>query len=110
MYAVMVVSKLLTCTLYNTYSTDLDEDMELLSYSTQPRMKFILLMNVKLPTFVGILTFKRGINTTSGCLNKTNLFKKQQQQQGLVYASSQYISFISSGLETIPIKMLTLLH
>ena len=33
MYAVMIVSELLTCYSYNTYSTDLDEDMELLSYS-----------------------------------------------------------------------------
>ena len=109
----MVESRLLTCTSYNTYNTDLDEDMELLSYSSQLSMKFILLINVKMPTSVGILTFKRGLNTTSGCLNKTNLFKHNNNNNNnkvLEYASSQYISLISSGLETIPIKMLTLLH
>ena len=31
--------------------------IELFSYSTQLSMKFILLINVKMPTFVGILTF-----------------------------------------------------
>ena len=35
------------------------------SYSTQLSMKFILLINVKMPTIVGILTFISMINITS---------------------------------------------
>ena len=35
------------------------------SYSTQLSTKFILLINVKMPTIVGILTFISMINTTS---------------------------------------------
>ena len=34
------------------------------SYSTQQSMKFILLINDKMPTIVGILTFTSMINTT----------------------------------------------
>ena len=34
-------------------------------FHTQLIMKFILLINVKMPTVVGILTFKSIINTTS---------------------------------------------
>ena len=34
--------------------------------STQLSMKFILLVNVKMPTIVGILTFMSRINVTSG--------------------------------------------
>ena len=33
------------------------EVIKLFSYSTQPTMKFFLLINVKMPTNVGILTF-----------------------------------------------------
>ena len=39
--------------------------MKLFSYSTQLSTKFILLINVKMPTIVGILTFISMINTTS---------------------------------------------
>ena len=39
--------------------------IKLFSYSTQLRTKFILLINVKMPTIVGILTFISMINTTS---------------------------------------------
>ena len=39
--------------------------MKLFSCSTQLSMKFILLINVKLPTIAGILTFISMINTTS---------------------------------------------
>ena len=35
------------------------------SYSTQLSSKFILLINIKMPTIVGILTFISMINTTS---------------------------------------------
>ena len=40
------------------------EVIKLFSCSTQLRMKFILLINVKMPTIVGILTFISMINTT----------------------------------------------
>ena len=39
--------------------------MKLFSCSTQLRMKFILLINVKMPIIVGILTFISRINTTT---------------------------------------------
>ena len=38
------------------------EVIKLFSYSTQLSMKFILLLNVKMPTIVGILTFISMIN------------------------------------------------
>ena len=39
--------------------------IKLFSYSTQLSMKFILLINVKMPTIVAILTFISRINTAS---------------------------------------------
>ena len=39
--------------------------IKLFSYSTQLSTKFILLINVKMPTIVGILTFISMINTRS---------------------------------------------
>ena len=39
--------------------------IKLFPCSTQLSMKFILLINVKMPTLVGTLTFTRKINTTS---------------------------------------------
>ena len=43
-------------------------------YSTQLSTKFILLINVKMPTFVGILTFISMTNTTSEKLKARNFF------------------------------------
>ena len=43
-------------------------------YSTQLSRKFILLINVKMPTIVGILTFISMINTTSKRLQARNFF------------------------------------
>ena len=43
-------------------------------YSTQLSMKFILLLNVKMPTTVGILTFISKINTISERLKTTHFF------------------------------------
>ena len=42
------------------------EVIKLLSCSTQPRMKFFLLINVKMPTIVGILTFMSRKNSIIG--------------------------------------------
>ena len=50
------------------------EVLKLLSYSTQLSMKFILLINVKMPTIVGILAFISMINTTSERLKARNFF------------------------------------
>ena len=50
------------------------EVIKLFSCSTQLSMKFILLINVKMPTIVGILTFISMINTTSEKLKAGNLF------------------------------------
>ena len=52
------------------------EVIKLFSYSTQLSMKFTLLINVKMPTIVGILTIISMINTvtTSERLNTRNFF------------------------------------
>ena len=51
------------------------EVIKLFSYTTQLSTKFILLINVKMPTIVGILTFMSMINTTSERLEaRTSLF------------------------------------
>ena len=42
--------------------------------SAQLGMKFILLMNVKMPTIVGIFTFNSMINTTSKSLKARKVF------------------------------------
>ena len=44
------------------------------SCSTQLSMLFIMLINVKMPTIVGILTFISMINTTSERLKARNFF------------------------------------
>ena len=50
------------------------EVIKLFSYSTQLRTKLIMLINVKMPTIVGILTFISMINTTSERLKARNFF------------------------------------
>ena len=50
------------------------EVIKLFSCSTQMSTKFILLINVKMPTIVGILTFISMINTTSEVLQARNIF------------------------------------
>ena len=50
------------------------EVIKLFSCSTQLGTKFILLINVKMPTSVGILTFISMINTTSERFKGRNFF------------------------------------
>ena len=50
------------------------EVIKLFSCSTQLSTKFILLINVKMPTVVGILTFISMINATSERLKAINFF------------------------------------
>ena len=50
------------------------EVIKLFSYSTQLSMNYILLINVKMPTIVGILTFISMINTTSEGLKAEHFF------------------------------------
>ena len=50
------------------------EVVKLISHSTQLSTKFILLINVKMPTIVGILTFLSMINTTSERLKARHFF------------------------------------
>ena len=50
------------------------ELIKLFSYSTQLSMKCILLINVKMPAIVGILTYISMINTTSERLKARNFF------------------------------------
>ena len=52
----------------------LTEVIKLFSCSTQLSTKFILLINVKMPTIVGILTFISMTNTTSDWLKARNFF------------------------------------
>ena len=50
------------------------EVIKVFSYSTQLSTKFILLINVKMPTIIGILTFINMINTTFERLKARNFF------------------------------------
>ena len=50
------------------------EVIKLFPCSTQLSTKFILLINVKTPTIVGVLTFISMINTTSERLKARNFF------------------------------------
>ena len=50
------------------------EVIKLFSCSAQLSSKFILLINVKMPTIVGILTFISMINTTSEKLKASHFF------------------------------------
>ena len=50
------------------------EVIKLFSCSTQLSAKFIVLINVKMPTVVGILTFISIINTASERLKARNFF------------------------------------
>ena len=53
---------------------DLASRLKIFSYSTQLNKKFILLINVKMPTIVGILTFISMVNTTPERLKVRNFF------------------------------------
>ena len=53
------------------------EVIKLFPCSTQQSTKFILLINVKMPTMVGILTFISMINTTSERLKSRNILSCQ---------------------------------
>ena len=48
--------------------------IKLFSWSAQLGMEFILLINVKMPTIVGILTFINRINTTSDSFKAKRMF------------------------------------
>ena len=50
------------------------EVLKLFSCSTQLSMKFIMLISVKMPTIVGILTFMSMINTTSEHVKARKVF------------------------------------
>ena len=50
------------------------EVIKIFSYATQLNTNFILLITVKMPTIVGILTFISVINTTSERLKARNFF------------------------------------
>ena len=53
------------------------EVIKLFQYSTQPSTKFILLINVKMATIVGILTFISRINTASESFKARKIFTFQ---------------------------------
>ena len=59
---------------HNTMKTTRPRGYKTLFIPNQLRTKFILLINVKMPTIVGILTFISMINTTSETLKARNFF------------------------------------
>ena len=59
------------------------EVTKLFSCSTQLSMKFILLINFKMPTILGILTFISGINAA---------FNDLKQEKYLFFSISVYMS------------------
>ena len=61
------------CSNFIFFQPDL-EVIKLFSCSTQLSTKFILLINVKMPTIVGISTLMSKINTTSKRLKARNFF------------------------------------
>ena len=69
------------------------------SYSTQLSTKFILLINVKMPTIVGTLTFISMINTTSERFKERNFFICQYFSfyEHLKFHYEHQKSFITSG-------------
>ena len=50
------------------------ETVKLFSFSFQPRMKLVLLINVKMPTIVVILTFISRLITHSDCFKARTIF------------------------------------
>ena len=50
------------------------EVIKLFTCATQLRIKFVMLINVKMPTIVSILTFNTMINTTSATLIARTVF------------------------------------
>ena len=71
------------------------EVLELFSCSTQLSPKFILLINVEMPTIVGILTFISRINTTSERLKERNFFICRYFSFSVELSKKK--SFITSG-------------
>ena len=65
-----VLAKIVSAACYYTGP----EVIKLFSYSTQLSTKFIMLINVKMPTIVGTLTFISMINTTPQSLKARNVF------------------------------------
>ena len=64
------------------------------SCSTQLIMKFIVLMNVIMPTIVGILTFISMINTTSEKLTRESYFSSYQFLRSVEKTSDTLIVFL----------------
>ena len=61
-------------------------------------MKFIMLINVKMPTIVGILTFIRMMNTTSEILKARNVFIFQHFSFEILCSVELHVKkFITSG-------------
>ena len=72
----------------------------LVSYSTQLSTKFILLINVKMPTIVRILTLMSMMNTTSERLKARHFFISRYFSfyEQLKFRAQHEKSFITSGL------------
>ena len=90
----------------------LDPDIiKLFSHSTQLSMKFFLLINVKMQTIVGILTFTSMQNSISGLFDpkKADFLIFLYLKASKISCSTQLSmkSFITSGLGFFPSKATT---
>ena len=61
--------------------------IKLFSYSTQLSMNFFLLINVKMPTIVGILTFMSRKNSIIG------LSESEKQLNFLIFFTNEHLKF-----------------
>ena len=64
----------LYCITHPIYAKFWPRGYKSLSWSNQLSMKFIMLINVKMPTIVGILTFMSMVNTISEFESKKSLY------------------------------------
>ena len=60
--------------MFFNYPVDYRVGYKTFSYSSQLSMNFTVLMSIKMPTMVGILTFISRINTASECLKAPKIF------------------------------------
>ena len=91
------------------------EVIKLVPCSTHLSMKFILPMNAKMPTIVGILTFISMINTTSERLKVINVlicqyFSFNQQLKSRAQLSWAWIKFYNLGPDQRVSKMILIVQ
>ena len=103
----LIASNKVRCTCHETHMMNRPRGYKIVSCSTKLSTKFILLINVKMPTIVGILTFISMIDTTSERLKARNFFICQyfnfyEQLKFRAQLSEHETSFITSGQASLP--------